>query len=116
MNKRRKQSRNANLLKAGTAVFLLVLIFSGITAAYYLIKHNRRTDPDKAVSDGFAVSTGEMPVVSETTTEQAKEAAVPFVVFSEKTDKSLEFTKDYDAKNAILIDVDDGEVIAYRNE
>jgi len=23
---------------------------------------------------------------------------VPFVVFSEKTDKSLEFTKDYDAK------------------
>lgn len=116
MNKRRKQSRNANLLKAGTAVFLLVLIFGGITAATYLIKHNRRTDPDNAVSDSFAVSTGEMPVVSETTTERAEEAAVPFVVFPEKTDKSKEFTKDYDAKNAILINVDDSEVIAYRNE
>lgn len=45
MNKRRKQWRNAKLLKAGTAFFFLVLIFGGITAANYLIKHNRRTVP-----------------------------------------------------------------------
>ena len=116
MNKRRKQWRNAKLLKAGTAFFLLVLIFGGITAAKYLIKHNRRTVPDSAVSDSFVASTGKLSEVSESTTEQAGKMAVPFVIFPEKTDKSKEFTKDYDAKNAILINVDDSEVIAYRNE
>jgi len=116
MNKRRKQWRNANLLKAGTAFFLLVLIFGGITAASYLIKHNRRTVPDKAVSDSFVVRTDSLSDISGTTTEHAGKTAVPFVIFPEKTDKSKEFTRDYDAKNAILINVADSEVIAYRNE
>ena len=116
MNKRRKQWRNANLLKTGTAFFLLVLIFGGITAATYLIKHDRRTVTDSAVSDSFVAYTDELSDVSVTTTERTGEAVVPFIIFPEKTDKSKEFTKDYDAKNAILINVDDSEVIAYRNE
>jgi D-alanyl-D-alanine carboxypeptidase (penicillin-binding protein 5/6) len=94
MNKRRKQWRNANLMKAGTAFFLLVLIFGGITAAMYLIKHDGRTVPDSAVSDSFVVCTGELSDISAATTEQAGEAVVPFIISPEKTDKSKEFTKD----------------------
>ena len=116
MNKRRKQWRNANLLRAGTAFFLLVLIFGGMTAAVHPVEHNRRTVSVNALSDDFVVATGILSENSVTTTEQAEETLVPFVIYPEKTDKSKEFTRDYDAKNAILIDVDDSEVVAYRNE
>ena len=117
MNKRRKQRRNANLLKAGTAVFLLVLIFGGAFAARCWWKRDGRTVPAVSVSSCTACeATGEVPVFTVTTTEQSEEAAVPFVVFPEKTDKSVKFKKEYDAKNAILINVDDNEVVAYRDE
>ena len=117
MNKRRKQKRNANLFKAGTAVFLLVLIFIGAFTARYLSRHSRRTDSAASVISAEAVkTTDELSVYAESTTEQSEETAVPFVVFPEKTDKSQKFKKEYDARNAILINVDDNEVVAYRDE
>ncbi|HNZ98305.1 serine hydrolase [Ruminococcus sp.] len=118
MNKRRKQRRNANLFKSGTAVFLLVLIFIGAFTARYLNRRSRRTASVAEIISDVAgeVTTGEVPVSAEATTEQSEEAAVPFVVFPEKTDKSQKFKKEYDAKNAILINVDDNEVVAYRDE
>jgi D-alanyl-D-alanine carboxypeptidase (penicillin-binding protein 5/6) len=56
MNKRRKQKRNANLFKAGTAVFLLVLIFIGAFTARYLSRHSRRTDSAASVISADAVN------------------------------------------------------------
>lgn len=115
MNKRRKRRRIANLFKAGTAAFLLVLIISGIFTAVHLI--NRGGDSVPAVNTGDTEAfTDEQPDTSGAATEQTEEAAVPFVVFPEKTDKSVKFGKDYDARNALLICVDDNEVIAYKDE
>lgn len=115
MNKRRKQRRIANLFKAGTAVFLLVLIFFGIFMAVRLMERSGETIP--AVStDSTEAPTAEQTDTSDPATEQTEEAAVPFVVFPEKTDKSVKFGSDYDARNALLVCVDDNEVIAYKDE
>lgn len=114
MNKRRKQRRIANLFKAGTAAFLLVLIIFGIFTAVRLIDRSGGTVP--AVSTDEQAHGTEQPYITETATEQTEEAAVPFVVFPEKTDRSVKFGSDYDARNALLICVDDNEVIAYKDE
>jgi D-alanyl-D-alanine carboxypeptidase (penicillin-binding protein 5/6) len=95
MNKRRKQKRNANLFKAGTAVSLLVLIFIGAFTARYLNRRSRRTVSvaDLISDEAVKVTTGNVPASAEYTTERSEEAAVHFVVFPEKTDKSQKFKK-----------------------
>lgn len=114
MNKRRKRRRIARLFKTGTAVFLLVLIIFGIVTAVRLIDRSGNSVP-AVITDEQAPGT-EQPDTAETATEQNEEAAVPFVVSPEKTDRSVKFGSDYDARNAILICVDDNEVIAYKDE
>lgn len=116
MNKRRKR-RNTVRYLTGAVVFLLVLIIFGVI----LIIRSKDSGEDggsvqtgmMSVSEAEAVPVTE--VTSDTPIEQTGETAAPFVVYPERTKGSKEFSSEYDAEYAVLIDAETNEIVSYRN-
>ena len=123
MNKDRKRSKGLNLLRAGAAASLLVLISFGVVLVTLRFNEGRRegsvqTTVGTTITAEITTdtSTKEAELLSEPVTERSENAAEPFLVYPAKTEKSVEFAKEFDARNAILINADRNEIIAYNGE
>lgn len=114
MNKRRKKKRKLNYFRVGIAAFLLVLIIIGI---FFIASSCSDKPVDNATNAGLnAAQSSSVPEkTTEPTTEELTEAAVPLVVYPHKTENSVTFPTDFDAKYSILYDTETDEIIAYCN-
>ncbi|MBQ7027564.1 MAG: D-alanyl-D-alanine carboxypeptidase [Ruminococcus sp.] len=113
MNKERKRKYKIRYFRVGAAVFLLVLIFFGIAL---IVSSCGDGDGNKVqVAVITDTTTESFLATSENITESITEdTAASFVVYPKKSSESVEFSEDYDAVNAVLMCVEDNEIIAYR--
>lgn len=123
MNKDRKHSKLSNSLRTGAAASLIVLILFGVALAGLRTKETNRvgsvqTTVGTTITAEITTDTSakEAELLSEPITERSEEETVPQLVYPAKTEKSVVFGKEYDAKNAILINADQNEIIAYNGE
>ncbi len=116
MNKRRKR-RKIRYFRIGAAVFLLVLIIFGIVLASSACRKESADDTVQTdVNTIMSVTETSGVSPSEIISESTGETAASFVVYPDKTEESVKFSDEYDAKYALLVDIDENKVIAYKNE
>ena len=115
MNKRRTQTVYKRCLIFGAAVFLSVLIAFGLVLVRSSSVKKDRGQSAEMTAITLAASEAQTVSRSEPETE-IREPAASFVVYPEKTSKSVKFSEDYDAQSAILMCCDSNEVVAYRDE
>lgn len=114
MSKRKKKKIKVNYFRVGMAVFLLVLIITGIVFIISSCSDNSGGKPASAEISTAAEFSEMEEITAEITTEPA-EKAIPAVVYPHKTENTDTFPVDFDAKYGILIDADTNEIVAYRN-
>lgn len=116
MNKERKNKFKIRYLRVGAAVFLLVLIISGI---FFIVSSLNDDNSEEAVQADVSTITSPESVSSNSeisTESNTEDTAASFVAYSEKTSNSLKFGEEYDAKNAVLICADNKTIVAYKDE
>ncbi|MBR1822868.1 MAG: D-alanyl-D-alanine carboxypeptidase [Ruminococcus sp.] len=121
MDKERKLFSGLNLLRAGAAAFLFVLTAFGVSLAVPKLKGDTEAVQSTAATaysdeNTSAASTHEAQLTSGSDTERSEKTAMPPVVFPAKTNDTVVFGKEYDASNAILINVDRNEIVACKDE
>ena len=120
MNKDRKRSKGLNLFRAGAAFSFVLMSFC--VSLFALNKTDRdgsvQTTVGTTITTEITTDTSqkEAELLSGPDTERSEDDKVPFLEYPAKTEKSVVFGKEYDAKNAILINVDSNEIIAYNGE
>lgn len=116
MNKRRKHKVAKRCFRIGAAVFLLVLIVFGITLVFTSLRNDGGSSSEKSAIT-LAASEKQTEVTTENETETlTRESAASFVVYPERTNESVEFSEEYDAKSAVLISCGDDRIVACRSE
>lgn len=123
MNKERKSSNGLTLFRAGAGVLLSVLITFGVLLAFLRLKEKGgegsvQTTVGTTITAEITTktSTKEAELLSGPDTERSEDDTAEILVYPAKTDRSVVFGKEYDAKNAILINADRNEIIAYNGE
>ena len=112
MNKR-KRKHKLRYFRIGMAFLLLVLIIIGLLLIVSSCSGNgnNAVPADNKIPAASDSTDNAIPQpTTETTTE-----AVPVIFYPEKTADSFEFPEDMDAKYAILMNVDDNEIVAYKD-
>lgn len=123
MNKNWKHKKWLTLLRVGTAAFLFVLITFGVALAGLKTTETYRngsvqTTVGTNITEEITTDTSatEAELLSEPITEQSEDDAASLMVYPAKNNKTVGFAKEFDAKNAILINADRNEIIACNGE
>lgn len=132
MSKRKKKKVKIHYFRIGMAVFLLFLIIFGIVLIISSCSDKSKSDTKNfdynttAASESNTVpsqmiTTGEsdfiragLSDISDYASELA-ENTMPSVIYPNKTDDTVNFPLDFDAKYGILIDTETNEIVASRN-
>ena len=119
MDKEKKKALPFRLLRAGAAAILVVLIAYGISLndPGQLEINRAATAPNTVGAAELSCTSAEQTTsaaVSETTQKQSETMSV--LKYPEKNKDTVVFGKEYDVKNAVLINVDDNIVTAAKDE
>ena len=111
--KRKGKKLKIRWFRVGVAVSFPVLIIGSLISLISLI--NKDKDDARSIIN-TVMTAGTTEINSDTAGESLTgDPATSFVVYPEKTKNTEIFSGDYDAKNALLMCVDDNEIIAYKN-
>ena len=113
MDKKGKNASRFKLLRAGAAALLAVLAAGGIALNKSAFGRNDRADSVLHTSDAPTKVTTSATVL---TTIQTQAETMPPLVYPEKNENTVVFGKEYDVKNAVLINVSDNIVVAGKGE
>lgn len=113
MNKRRKKRYRLNFFRIGITVFLMVLIIIGVI---FIVSSCGGKENDEFHDSELLTSEPEInSVMDGEETGELSEAEMPLLIYPHKNEDTEFFSPDFDAKYAVIIDVDENEIVAYRN-